>query len=49
MILSKEVIQKINDYLEAMEFGEVILIRHQNRITVDVKNRDRKLDIKIDK
>jgi hypothetical protein len=46
-IVNEELIKKIDNYLALMQYGEIIIIRHQDKITVDVKNRDRKFTIMI--
>ena len=49
-ILTNYIIEKIDEYLAIANHGEVIIIRHDNQILIDVKNRDRKLkcNIKVD-
>jgi len=40
-VLNKDLINKIDHCLSLFEFGELIIIRHDKKITMDVKPRDR--------
>lgn len=47
-ILNRELIRKIDLYLDSFEYGEVVIKKHQHRITIDVfyRNRQEKVNLK---
>ena len=47
-VLTIDLIQLLDKYLASMEFGEVIITRHQDKLNIDVKVRDRKNTVKLD-
>ena len=38
---NKKLHEVIDLYLSSLRFGEIIIIKHENKLTVDVKNRNR--------
>lgn len=46
--LTMEAIGIIDYNLSMMEYGEIIITKHQDKLTIDIKNRDRKYIKKID-
>lgn len=46
-ILTNYIIEKIDEYLAIANHGEVIIIRHDDQLIIDVKDRDRKLKCNI--
>jgi hypothetical protein len=48
-ILNQELVEVIDNYLNSFKYGEVIIIKHENKIAIDVKVRDRRYLYRLDK
>ena len=41
MKLNSKIIKQLEIYLEQIDYGDIIIIKHGDKVTIDVRNRER--------